>query len=139
MASCSTAAGSQVDPPIEVVVVDDAEDVRRLLELHFSLDERTLVVDEGASALDAIHLAQDRHPTVMILDVMMPGGSGIDALPLVKRASPATKVIMYSAQGTSVVKVEAADAGADAFIEKSAPLSSLTKMVVELARRYPRP
>ncbi len=136
--SCSTASASPVKSPIEVVIVDDAEDIRCMLEIHLSLDERTSVVDEGASGLDAIRLAQRRHPTVMILDVMMPGGSGIDALPLIKRASPATKVIIYSAKGASVVKAEATDAGADAFVEKSAPLSSLTDTIIELAGCRPQ-
>lgn len=113
--------------------MDDADEIRSLLGLHFSLDHRMTVVDEGGSGSDAVSLAHRRHPAVMILDVMMPGGSGLDALPLVKRASPTTKVIIYSAQHNPGARQAASEAGADAYLEKSAPLAELSDLVLELA------
>ena len=131
--SCSDARSIRVKSPIDVVIVDDAGEIRSLLGVYFSLDPRVMVVAEGESGVEAVALAQRQQPSIMILDVMMPGVSGLDALPLIKRASPGTKVIMYSAQTAAATRKAAAEAGADAYIEKSASLAELSDLVIDLA------
>ena len=129
-----------VNSTLDVVIVDDAAEVRDLLRTYLELDERLRVVGEGASARDAAVLALACHPDVMVLDLEMPGGSGLDALPLVKQASPSTKVVVFSGEPASSTSAVAAEAGAAAYVTKTAPLSALTGLIIDLARPpAPRP
>ena len=54
------------------------------------------VVGEGADGAEAVALAEEHRPTLMLLDVSMPGMDGLEALPRVREASPDTRVVMFS-------------------------------------------
>ena len=105
-------------PPVRVVIIDDTLDVRMLLKLHLSLEDGIEVVDEGDDGAVAVALAAAHQPDVMILDQMMPKMTGIEALPLVREASPGCKVIVYSSRMADETERAALKAGADAYVEK---------------------
>ena len=64
----------------DVVIVDDAEDVRLLVRMQLELSQRFEVVAEGRSGLDAIDLADTIRPRVMLLDLSMPDMDGVEAI-----------------------------------------------------------
>jgi PAS domain S-box-containing protein len=113
-----------------VVVVDDAADVRNLVRLQLRMSGRFDVVGEGGDGLDAIRLAAEHHPDLMLLDVSMPRVDGLEALPRVLEASPRTRVVLYSGFSEEGLAARGLELGATAFIEKS---TSIDRLPAELA------
>jgi hypothetical protein len=121
------------DPPT-IVVVDDAPDVRMLLKTKLRLSGRLDVVGEGADGDDAVELARKHRPSLMLLDVSMPGRDGLAALPLVLDASPTTRVVMFSGFDETGLAELTRALGASEFIQKSVPLEELVERLVSIAR-----
>jgi DNA-binding NarL/FixJ family response regulator len=117
-----------------VVVVDDAGEVRLLVKARLRLSGRMQVVGDGSSGVDAVEQARKHQPSLMLLDVSMPDMDGIEALPQVLDASPATKVVFYSGFEEQGLVDKARQLGAAAFIEKSAPIDSLVDRLLRQAR-----
>ncbi|MFN5378287.1 MAG: response regulator transcription factor, partial [Ignavibacteria bacterium] len=84
-------------PPITVLVADDHELSRLGIRLMLSKDPDLQVVGEAADGGQAIQIAHEIRPQVVLMDVRMPLMSGIDALKRIKRDSATTSVIMLSA------------------------------------------
>jgi DNA-binding NarL/FixJ family response regulator len=98
--------------------VDDSSDVRLLLRVHIGLEPGLELVGEGADGVEAIALAAAEEPDVMVLDMMMPKKTGLDALPEILAVSPHTSVILFSSQ-TGQTPAAALGAGASAYVDKS--------------------
>ena len=119
--------------PPTIVVVDDAPDVRKLLKTRLRLSGRLEVVGEGADGYDAVELARQHHPTLMLLDVSMPGRDGLAALPLVLDVSPTTRVVMFSGFDAAGLAEHTRRLGATEFLEKSVSLDELVERLVKIA------
>ena len=93
---------------------------------------------DGNDALEQIEL---RKPTIAILDLRMPGQSGIDVARAVAKSAPDTAVILYTAFGDRALLTEALDAGARGFVLKEAPLAEVVRAVelVASGRTYVDP
>jgi two-component system response regulator NreC len=126
---------------IKVVVVDDHAVVRSGLRLLLDAHEDIEVVGEAGSAEDAIFRARALKPDVILLDVVMPGASGIDVLPELLRESPQTKVLVLSMQDDPSYVREAFDAGASGYVLKEAADEEVVSAVREIAKggRYVHP
>ncbi len=118
--------------PFDVVVVDDADEVRAVVGLQLRLSRRFTVVAEGTSGADAITLAAEHRPAVMVLDASMPDMDGLEALPSILEASPATQVVMFSGFGGKALEMAARTLGAADFVEKSMPLRELPDRLLRL-------
>jgi PAS domain S-box-containing protein len=116
--------------PPTVVVVDDADEVRALIRTRLRLSGRLEVVGEGGTGGDAIALAQQHQPGLMLLDVSMPEMDGLEALPQVLAASPGTRVVMYSGFEEHGLAQRTLELGASAFLEKSTPLDTLADQLL---------
>jgi PAS domain S-box-containing protein len=116
-----------------IVVVDDASEVRLLIRTRLRLSGSFRVVGEGADGRDAVALAREHRPTVMLLDVSMPGTDGLEALPQVLRESPATRVVLFSGFEEQGLADRAQELGAAAFIEKSMPVETLIERLAAIA------
>ena len=82
--------------PIRLVLVDDHVIVREGLRHVLEEGPEYSIVGEGATAAEAIKLAAELKPDVMVLDISMPGGSGLHAVPEILERSPQTRVLMLS-------------------------------------------
>ena len=105
--------------PVRVVVVDDTDDVRLLLRLQFRDDPRFEVVAEGTDGEQAIALAEAEHPDLIVLDRQMPKLSGVEAIPEIRRRSPETAIVLYTAGADAGAYQAALAAGAVEVLEKS--------------------
>jgi two-component system response regulator NreC len=116
-----------------VVVVDDHAVVRSGLRLLLDNEDDIEVVGEAGNAKDAIFRARALKPDVILLDVVMPGESGIDVLPKLKQESPETKVLVLSMQDDPSYVREAFAAGASGYVLKEAADEEVVAAVREVA------
>lgn len=118
---------------IKVVLVDDHAVVRSGLRLLLEAHEDIEVIGEAGNAKDAIFRARALKPDVMLLDVVMPGDSGIDVLPKLLKESPETKVLVLSMQDDPSYVREAFAAGASGYVLKEAADEEVVSAVREIA------
>ncbi len=107
---------------IRLVIVDDHAIVREGLRTVLEDGEMFSVVGEGGTAEEAIRLARTLTPDVLILDISMPGGSGLQAVPEILETSPSTRVLMLSVHDDREYVMECVRSGAHGYLRKdSAP------------------
>jgi hypothetical protein len=123
-------------PPISLVVVDDAEEMRALIALSLRLTGQFDLVGEGANGRDAVDLAARERPGLMLLDLSMPVMDGLEALPLVRQESPETVVVVFSAFDDQQLGREARKLGAAAYVEKGVPIDELAKTLVAVYEEH---
>jgi len=78
---------------IKVLVVDDSASTRGMLREALSMDGTIDVVGEAASGPEAVTRSGEVTPDVVLMDVRMPGGSGVDAAREIMSRDPATKIV----------------------------------------------
>ena len=117
--------------PRLVLVVDDDDMIRRLLRTVLEADEFEVVeAPDGDAALAAV---EDLKPTVVVLDVMMPGLDGVEVCRRIDHR--VAKVVMLTARDDPELEQAALAAGADAFLTK--PFSSVE--LLDLVERLLQP
>lgn len=119
-------------PRRRVLIVDDSANVRSLLRTRISRTGDYEVVDEARDGAEAIVMATRHQPDLIILDVMMPVLSGIEALPDIAKGSPGSKIVIYSASTRDRAVQNIHDCGAHAVVNKSAPLEDLLSVMAEV-------
>ena len=126
---------------IRAVVVDDHAVVRSGIKLLLDREDDIEVVGEAGSAKDAVFRARALKPDVILLDVVMPGESGIDVLPDLLKESHETKVLVLSMQDDPSYVREAFAAGARGYVLKEAADEEVVAAVREIANggRYVHP
>jgi two-component system, NarL family, response regulator NreC len=105
---------------IRVIVVDDHAVVRSGLRALLDREDEVTVVDEAATADEAVFRMIEHKPDVLLMDVTMPGTSGLEAIPKLLQASPATRVLMLSMHDDPRYVREAFAAGASGYVLKEA-------------------
>jgi two-component system, NarL family, response regulator NreC len=118
---------------IRVVLVDDHAVVRSGLRLLLESEDDIEVVGEGGNAQDAVFRARALKPDVMLLDVVMPGESGIEVVPKILKESPETKILVLSMQDDPSYVREAFGAGAKGYVLKEAADAEVVSAVREVA------
>jgi two-component system response regulator NreC len=115
--------------------------VRSGLRLLLERQEDIEVVGEAGNAKDAIFRARAMKPDVILLDVVMPGESGIEVLPKLLKESPETKVLVLSMQDDPSYVREAFAVGASGYVLKEAADEEVVSAVREIADggRYVHP
>ncbi len=107
-----------------VVIVDDAELFREALRAAFSM-EGFEVKAVAADAMKAIDTAREHQPDIMMLDLLMPGMSGIEVVGSIAKASPRTKVVLLTSSESAKDLLAAVKAGAAGYLTKDTPLPRL--------------
>lgn len=108
--------------PIRVVVVDDHAIVREGLRTVLDPASGYVIVGEGRNVADAVSVSADLQPDVLVLDISMPDGSGLRAIPEVIERSPSTRILMLSVHDNLEYVVASMRAGAHGYLRKdSAP------------------
>jgi two-component system response regulator NreC len=118
---------------IRIVVVDDHAVVRSGLRLLLEAESDMEVVGEAGNARDAIFEVRTAQPDVVLLDVVLPGDSGIEALPQVLLEAPGAKVLMLSMQDDPNYVREAFAAGASGYVLKEAVDAEVVAAIREVA------
>lgn len=113
--------------PIDLLLVDDDDELREDMARFFA--RRGYHVSESADGEQALVLADQRAFDVMVLDMMMPGISGIELLKSIKQHGAEAEVVMLTGKGTIESAVEAMKLGAREFLTKPVSLKDLDRLV----------
>ena len=126
---------------IRVLVVDDHAVVRAGLRRVLDAESDIETVGEAANADRAVFEAIEHRPDVVLMDVMMPGKSGIEGMPALLQAVPDAKVLILSMQDDPRYVQEAFDAGASGYVLKEAADTEVVAAVRSVAggARYVHP
>jgi len=121
-------------PPVstKVFLVDDSAIVRERLITLLTEVPNVVIAGEAEMPRDAIAGIQQHRPDVVVLDISMPGGSGMQVLETVKKDKPAPMVIMLTNFDHPQYRQRCMQLGADHFLDKS----SSFERVIEIVRDF---
>ena len=117
---------------ISIAVVDDHPLFREGVARSLSENQQFVVVGEGGSSEDAVRLAREQRPDVLLLDISMPGG-GLDAVSLILAQSPAQKIVMLTVSESGDDLLEALSRGAKGYALKGVGSKALAEIVRSVA------
>ena len=103
---------------LSVIVVDDQAPFRLAARAVLRRTEGFELVGEAGNGIEAITLAEDVHPDLVLMDINMPEMGGIEATRQIMAELPETVVILCSTYGVSDLPAEAATSGARAYVHK---------------------
>jgi two-component system chemotaxis response regulator CheY len=104
---------------IETLIVDDHDDIRLLLRLVLGAEAGIEVTGEASNGIDALERYDDLHPTVIVLDEMMPGMRGLEVVRTLRDRGDEPRVVLCSAHLDTHVRLEASQLGVDRCVSKN--------------------
>lgn len=112
-----------------VLIVDDHSVVRQGIQMYMGTDPSIQVVGEAEDCLDAVRKAKSLRPDVILMDLVMPRGDGIQAIAEIKRRIPDLKIIVLTTFADETRVRAAMEAGADGYLLKDADGDALLQAV----------
>ena len=119
-------------PTIRLLLVDDHTLFRRGLKALLSQDDRFEVCGEAGDAGEALRCLQHQQPDVILLDNHLPGVRGVDAIPALKEAAPATRILMLTVSENENDLSAALQAGADGYLLKTVESEQLADTIIKV-------
>jgi DNA-binding NarL/FixJ family response regulator len=118
---------------ISLILVDDHPVVRNGLRGMFESVPGFIVLGEASNGVEAVELAADLDPDVILMDLRMPGGGGLDAITELTRRGIRSKVLVLTTWDTDTDTLPAIEAGATGYLLKDAPQDDLFNAVRQAA------
>src|SRR4030042_5409703 len=112
---------------MKVFIADDSLEVRKRIISILSDLQKIDIIGEAENVQEAINTIQELKPDVVILDIRMPGGSGIDVLKKIKKINHVPVIIMLTNYPHSQYRKKCMEAGADFFFDKSRDFEEIVK------------
>lgn len=122
---------------IRILLADDHSVVRKGLRMQLQQQEQFEVVAEAADGREAVQLAETENPDVVIMDIVMPGLSGIEATAQIVRRNPRTGVVIFSMHADDTYLSRALAAGAKGYLLKNGEDMDLPRAVESAAEGKP--
>jgi diguanylate cyclase (GGDEF)-like protein len=119
---------------IRLLIADDDPAIRLTLSALLQGEEGFELVGEAVDAAQAIDLAAHRRPNVVLLDFDMPGGGGVRAAVEIREASPTTRIVALSADGSQSAQYDMSRAGAIGYVVKGGPNEEIVRAIRNAAR-----
>ena len=119
---------------ITILIVDDHAIVRHGVRTFFEMQPDLVVVQEADSGEAAVRLAAELIPDVVLMDLVLPGMSGVEAIRQIKQASPQTQVIALTSYHEDAFIFPALRAGALSYVLKDVHPEALVEVVRQAAR-----
>ena len=110
---------------VRVMLVDDQSDIRKVLQLMLERTGQFEVVGQAGDGEEAVRVAAELLPDVIVMDVMMPKKNGVEACREIMEALPDTRVVMLTASTEEDAVIQALAAGATAYLPKMSDLDQL--------------
>ncbi len=120
-------------PMARIMIIEDDEEMRSLLRDF--LREEGFEADSVGNGVDAIRILSNDHFDLVITDIRMPGLTGLDILPRIKKMKPEMPIIVMTAYGSEDVRRRSLERGATTYLEKPIHLSKLRTVIREIMLR----
>jgi two-component system, NarL family, response regulator NreC len=127
--------------PISIILADDHPVVRRGMRALLERERDFSIVGVASDGLETVRLAERLKPDVLVLDLMMPGLSGLEALRILRERSPRTRIVILSMHSSNAFIAQSLQNGAIGYVLKDCSEESLVHAVREAAagRRFLSP
>lgn len=119
---------------IRVILADDHAVVRKGIREFLEDEEDITVVAEAENGAQAVALAKEHRPDVLVLDIQMPEMTGIEAARHIKAADPRARILVLTAYDDDPYIFAMLQAGANGYVLKNAPSDELVRAVRAVAR-----
>ena len=113
-----------------VLIVDDNREVLQDLRLFLETPGELKVIGEATNGLEAIHLAHELKPDVIVMDIEMPVMNGYEATRKIKSQTPSLRIVILSVHAGLEEQQNARLAGADGFVAKGASYEVLLRSIL---------
>ena len=117
------------NPPIKLFIADDHPLLRIGLRLAFESIDTITIVGESDNGFDTIEKIQKTAPDVSLIDIDMPGLSGIPAIRVLRKVMPALKILALSTYNDTNYIKNAMQAGADGYVLKTIGIDNLARLI----------
>jgi DNA-binding NarL/FixJ family response regulator len=117
---------------LSVYICDNYGALRDLMRFALEDDPRIQVVGEAEDAITCVRELPDARPDVLVLDLRMPGVTGLEAVPEIRGASPDTRIVVYSQYIDDRTEAELKEAGVEAWLKKDEDLNELRATVLSV-------
>lgn len=123
---------------ITILIADDHTLVRETWSFILNNDDRFQVVAESGSGEDAVELARQLRPSVVIMDINLPGINGIEATQLIRKYSPLSKILGVSLHTQPTYARKMIQKGAMGYVTKNSSRDEMFKAIIEIhsGRKY---
>jgi two-component system, NarL family, nitrate/nitrite response regulator NarL len=129
------AAASKLEPPIRVLIADDHRLFAEALEAILAGESRIEVVGRARNGAEAVELALDLDPDVVLMDISMPVMDGLEATRRIREAQPDASVLMLTGSNAAVDVDRSRTAGAAGYVTKDRIASQLVEAIVDVGSR----
>ena len=119
----------------KILLVDDSVEVRTTLAKLLGTIRGIQIVGQASDSLTFIEQFEKSRPNIVILDINLPVGNGIEILSMIKNISPITVVIMFTNYSNDAFKESTAKLGADYFLDKSTDVDKLLEILTNLSQQ----
>src|SRR5215210_4819302 len=117
----------------EILIVED--DLVILNTLSYNLDRQGFKVHKATTAAEALRAARKLRPHLILLDLMLPGGSGIQVCEKIRDHDQEVVIVMITAKGAEEDKIRGFEAGADDYVTKPFGIKELSARIKANLRR----
>ena len=119
-----------------LLIVDDHEIFRRGLRALLEPSSEWHICGEAVDGLDAIEQCKSLNPDIVVLDVSMPRLNGLEAARVIKKEKPDSRIVIITQHDSPQIRSAALEAGAQAFVTKSAVGSELVTALRKLIQDH---
>ena len=118
--------------PISVIIVEDHKLVREMWASLFSDNKDIEVIGECGGFDEAIEMIKEKKPEIVLLDINLPQASGLDAVPLIRKFAPATRIIAVSMHNQPAYAKKMLQLGAKGYVTKNSSPHEMVEAIHEV-------
>jgi two-component system, NarL family, invasion response regulator UvrY len=119
---------------ISLAIIDDHKLIRQMWTIMFAGNTAIEVTGEASTLHGAIEMVKDKRPDIVLLDINLAKESGIDAVPLIRKFSPGTRIIAASMHNQPAYVKKMLQLGAKGYVTKNSPCEEMITAIEEVMK-----